>query len=190
MRPLKKYPALLILCVLGVILVLGLKTVSAYPQAAQNYYLPIVIERVFLNPSFEQEKVGWVFHSNQGDDVVTTAEAHTGIRSAGLGNGNKDRVASIVQKVTVPSDAYAVHYYQKVTSLEECPSDNVVKVFINNNIYQHYNICKDYSSPNWVERFIYLAPYKGQRVEFRLQFESSTSMGNHVYVDDFSFGLP
>ena len=131
-----------------------------------------------------------MIQSNQGDNVVTTAAVHTGVRSAALGDGSRNRVAAVAQQVKVPQQAYVVQHYQWVRSLELCPSNNRVRVYMNGSPYQHYSICQDSNNSKWVAKNIHLAPYKGQSVVFRLEFDSSTILNNYLYVDDFSFGLP
>ena len=55
---------------------------------------------------------------------------------------------------------------------------------------KNYGICQDSDNGKWVEKKIYLAPYKDQTVVFRLEFQSSIILNNYLYVDDFSFQLP
>ncbi len=93
----EKSQLVIFLLVLGLILLLGARSASAVQQSAHIYYLPIVIDKVFINPSFEQGTVGWVVDSNQGDTVVTSKAARSGDHSAGLGNGNMNSLASIAQ---------------------------------------------------------------------------------------------
>ena len=62
-------------------------------------------------------------------------------------------------------------------------------VTINGEPYEHY-ICKASDKSKWVEMNIYLAPYEGQTVVFRLAYQSSTTLKNYLYVDDFSFEVP
>ena len=50
----EKSQAVIFLLVPGLILLLGARSASAVQQSAQIYYLPIVIDKVFKNPSFEQ----------------------------------------------------------------------------------------------------------------------------------------
>jgi hypothetical protein len=166
----------------------------AAQQNAASVYIPAMFYSYFTgftNHSFESGTSGWVVQSNQADQVVTTAAARSGVRSAALGNGNNYRVASIAQQVTIPQQEYTATYYQWVESLELCQaSNNRVMVYINGEPYQHYNICGDSSNGKWVKIRIHLAPYKGQTVVFRLEFESSTILNNYLYVDDFSFEVP
>ena len=165
----------------------------AAQQNASTIYLPAMFYSYFTgftNHSFESGTSGWVVQSNQADQVVTTAAARTGVRSAALGNGDNYRVASIAQQVTVPQQEYVVAYYQWVESLELCPSNNRVMVYINGAPYQHYSICGDSNNGKWVKIRIHLAPYRGQTVVFRLEFESSTILNNYLYMDDFSFEMP
>lgn len=190
MKSFLKYLPIIFLFLVGLSLSLKNAPALASGQSELSIYLPIIIDRVFINPGFEEGSIGWELQSNQGDNMVTTTESHAGLHSAALGNGASHRIASLSQVVTVPFDSYAVSYYQKITSTENCPSKNVVNVYINTHIYQHYNICSDSSSTDWVKKVIYLAPYTGQRVIFRLQFASSDSSGNHIYVDDFAFESP
>lgn len=194
MRLLKPYPMITFFIFLILVLILGTGTTKAYPQNAEQVNLPVVYKTfntAFTNPGFEQETAGWVVQSNQGDNVVTTAAAHTGINSAGLGNGGSTRVASIAQQVKVPQQDYAVQYWQWAQSPELCQSNsNRVMVYVNGSPYQHYNICKDSNNSKWVVKNIYLAPYKGQTVVFKLEFESFTIPNNYLYVDDFSFESP
>ena len=179
------------LMVVFVLLTLGTSTSRAVPNQVERIYLPLVNNsfiKGFTNPGFEYGTQGWVIQSNQGDSVVTTAAAHNGVRSAALGNGSSNRLASIAQQVKVPQQAYVVSYYQWVESLDSC--SGTVVVSINDQPYQHYNICQDSNNAKWVEMNIYLAPYKGQTVEFRLEYQSSTTLNNYLYVDDFSFEVP
>ena len=159
-----------------------------------SVYLPVVYKNYikgFTNPGFENGTESWTVQSNQGDNVVTDAAAHTGQRSAGLGNGNSHRLTSITQQVIVPQEGYVLTYYQWVESPELCKnSDTHVMVIVGGHPYQHYRICQDSSNAKWAKMNIYLAPYKGQQVDFELEFQSSTILNNYLYVDDFSFELP
>ena len=194
MKDMKPYPVITFIISVALMLVFGTNTTKAYPQNAEQVNLPVVFKTfntAFTNPGFEQETAGWVVHSNQGDSVVTTAAAHTGIYAAGLGNGGSTRVVSIAQQVKVPQQDYAVQYMQWAQSLEPCnDTKNRVMVYVNGSPYQHYKICQDSNNSKWVVKNIYLAPYKGQTVVFKLEFESSTIPNNYLYVDDFSFESP
>jgi hypothetical protein len=155
---------------------------------------PTPIGSQFINPGFEQGTTGWVVQSNQGDNVVTNVKAHTGQFSAGLGNGNNNRTASIAQQVFVPFDRYVVQYYQFIDSDELCPTGNnkfdYVTIFINGAEFDDYNICAGISSPNWEKWFINLSSYKGTSVVIMLRFISDGTLSSAVYVDDFSFIFP
>jgi hypothetical protein len=170
------------------------ETSKALQAQVEFAYLPLVFNNYvkgFSNPGFENGSEGWVMQSNQGDNLVTAAAAHTGTQSAALGNGNINRIASISQQVKVPQQAYVVQYYQWVQSLETCPGSNQLMVYVNNQPYQHYSICQGDDNIKWKQIKIYLVPqYRGQSVEFRLEFTSSSNSGNTLYVDDFSFVLP
>ena len=123
--------------------------------------------------------------------MVTSKAARSGDHSAGLGNGNVNRLVSIAQQVLVPQQAYVIQYWQWVNSPELCnDTKNVVTVYVNGSPYQHYKICQDSNNSKWVEKKIYLAPFKGKTVVFRLEYNSSTIQHNYIYVDDFSFGVP
>ena len=155
------------------LLMLGVGTIrsQAVEGDSTTVYLPGVFysyDTGFTNPGFEAGTAGWVVLSNQGDNIVTTAAAHSGVRSAALGNGNNNRLASIAQQVAVPYQAYVATYFQMIESLEGCPSNDQVVVYVNDHPYQHYSICQDSNNSKWVEIKIYLAPYKGQTVVFKL----------------------
>lgn len=77
-----------------------------------------------------------------------------------------------------------------IESLEGCPSNDLVVVYVNDHPYQHYSICQDSNNSKWVQIKIYLAPYKDQTVVFKLEFQSSSILKNYLYMDDFSFQLP
>ena len=162
--------------------------------ANSEIYLPLVYKNYikgFTNPGFENGTESWTVQSNQGDSVVTEAAAHSGQRSAGLGNGNSNRLTSITQQVIVPQAGYVLTYYQWIESPEKCSNNNsLVMVIVSEYPYQHYPICQDSSNARWVKMKIYLAPYKGQQVDFKLEFQSSAILNNYIYVDDFSFELP
>jgi len=155
---------------------------------------PTPIGSQFTNPGFEQGTTGWIVQSNQGDSVVTSAKAHTGFYSAGLGNGTNNRTASITQQVFVPFDKYTVQYYQLIDSDEICPPGNqrydYVTIYVNGGFFADYNICEGISSPSWEKWFINLSPYKGSSVVLLLQFTSDGTLASAVYVDDFSFISP
>ncbi len=159
----------------------------------QVVYLPGVFRNYvpgFTEPGFENGGQAWEVQSNQGDGVVTNAAAHSGSYSAALGDGSGSRTASISQEISIPEQAYAVQYYQWARSLQACPGMNRLMVYVNGQPYQHYSICQGDENSTWVPVNLYLAPYKGQRVDFRLEFESSNTNGDILYVDDFSFGVP
>lgn len=186
---------LLILLASVVILLAGESRQShAANSEIYSVYLPVVYKNYikgFTNSGFENGTESWTVQSNQGDSVVTDAAAHTGQRSAGMGNGNSNRLTSITQQVIVPQSGYVLTYYQWVESPELCSnSNNRVMVIVSGHPYQHYRICQDSSNAKWVKMNIYLAPYKGQQVDFKLEFQSSTILNNYLYVDDFSFELP
>ena len=192
MKFLNRYTLFSIFIALTVLFTLEINTSQAVPQKARAVYLPVVNKtyvKGFTNPGFENGTAGWVIQSNQGDSVVTKVAAHNGVRSAALGNGSSSsRLASIAQQVEVPQQSYVVTYYQWVESFDSC--SGTVVVSINDQPYQHYNICQDSNNAKWVEMNIYLAPYKGQTVVFRLAYQSSTTLNNYLYVDDFSFEVP
>ena len=186
----------LLILFIGVIILLGGEARLSQAANSEIYsvYLPVVYKNYikgFTNPGFENGTESWTVQSNQGDSVVTEAAAHTGQRSAGLGNGNSNRLTSIAQQVIVPQAGYVLTYYQWVESPEMCSNNNSrVMVIVSGHPYQHYQICQDSSNAKWAKMNIYLAPYKGQQVDFKLEFQSSTFLNNYLYVDDFSFELP
>ena len=124
-----------ILLLMGILILgVGIIPSQAVESSSTTVYLPGVYyshDTGFMNPSFESGTDGWVVQSNQGDNVVSTAAARSGVRSAAMGNGNNNRVVSIAQQVTVPQEAYVATYFQKVESLELCPSNNLVRVYVN-----------------------------------------------------------
>jgi len=189
----RHYKLLILLPLVVLMLALGTNSSQAVRSDLAAAYLPIAFNshaKGFTNPGFEYGAVGWVVQTNQGGDVVTTEAAHTGQWSAGLGNGTSSRLASISQQVNVPQQAYVATYFQRVDSQESCPGNNRVMVYINDQPYQHYNFCQDSNNGEWENKKIYLAPYKGQTVVFKLEFKSSTILNNFLYVDDFYFELP
>jgi len=178
------------------VILMGGETRLSHAANSEIYsvYLPVVYKNYikgFTNPGFENGTESWSVQSNQGDSVVTDAAAHTGQRSAGLGNGNSNRLTSIAQQVIVPQAGYVLTYYQWVESPELCSNNNSrVMVIVSGHPYQHYPICQVSSNAKWAKMKIYLAPYKGQQVDFKLEFQSSTFLNDYLYVDDFSFELP
>lgn len=164
-----------------------------FPENQAESYLPLVFKNYvkgFSNPGFEHGSQDWDLQSNQGDDVVSSAAAYTGSYSAVLGDGSSNRSTSVSQLVKIPDSAYVVQYFQWMQTQEACPGTSQVRVLVNNQPYQHYGICKVSTTGQWGVFKIYLAPYKGQVVDFRLEFTSSGTSGNILYVDDFSFTLP
>ena len=146
----------------------------------------------FDNPSFEDGNTGWVFQSNQGDDVRTNSTAYNGNWSSDLANGGHNRVASISQEVTVPTDRYYVRYYQRLNSNEVCGQRyDYVTIFINGSKFTDYTVCRDFNTGSgWQVQFINLTNYKGDTVVFRMEFRSDQAISSYVYVDDFSFQKP
>jgi hypothetical protein len=208
---------------LVIVMLVGISSALAYPLIAGTLYLPIIyrakntptptptvtftptvtnvpiitptpIGSQFSNPGFEQGAVGWVFQSNQSDNVVTSAIAFNGIYSAALGNGSNNRTASIAQQIFVPFDRYNVQYYQFINSNELCPSGSqqfdYVTIYVNGVEYDDYNICSGISGPNWEKWFINLNPFKGTSIVLMLEFKSDATLTSAVYVDDFSFIFP
>jgi hypothetical protein len=189
----QKYKLMILILGVGLLLAGAAGVSLAGLDMVNPVYLPITFNDLikgFTNPGFEYGAEGWLVQSNQGDDVVTTTAAHSGQWSAGLGNGTSSRLASISQQVNVPQQAYVATYFQRIDSQESCPGNNRVMVYINDQPYQHYNFCQDSNNGEWENKKIYLAPYKGQTVVFKLEFKSSTILNNFLYVDDFYFELP
>lgn len=189
----KRKPVGLAAMIAVLLTLLGTGGSFAFQAGQIPVYLPLVVRdylAVFTNPGFEQGSTGWVIQSNQGDEVVTLAAAHGGVRSAALGNGSANRLTSIAQVVKVPQEAYTLGYFQWWQSLEACPGANRLMVYVNDQPYQHYKICADGGQAAWIANHIYLAPYKGQSVEVKFEFDSSEVAGNYLYLDDFSFGIP
>lgn len=98
-----------ILLLMGILILgVGIIPSRAFESSSTTVYLPGVYyshDTGFMNPSFESGTDGWVVQSNQGDNVVSTAKARSGVRSAALGNGSNYRLASIAQQVEVPHQA-------------------------------------------------------------------------------------
>jgi hypothetical protein len=167
------------------------RSIASENQA--EIFLPVVFRNYvkgFNNPGFEIGDKAWIVQSNQGDGVVSSAAAYTGTSSAALGDGSSNRIVFISQQVKVPDSAYVVEYYQWMQSQETCPGSSALRVLVNSQPYQHYGICQDGGNDQWRAFKIYLAPYKGQIVDFRLEFTSTATSGNILYVDDFSFVRP
>jgi hypothetical protein len=146
----------------------------------------------FDNPSFEDGNTGWVFQSNQGDDVRTNSTAYNGNWSSDLGNGGHNRIASISQEITVPTDRYYVRYYQRLNSNEVCGQRyDYVTIFINGSKFTDYTVCRNFNTgSSWQVQFINLTNYQGDTVVFRMEFRSDQAISSYVYVDDFSFQKP
>jgi hypothetical protein len=157
-----------------------------------SVYLPVVYKNFikgFTNPGFENGAQGWTVQSNQGDSVVTDAAAHTGQRSAGLGNGTINRVTSISQSVKIPQSAYGIQYYQYVDFPLDCTGKFSLMVFVNNEPYKHY-ICDDSDKGSWiVQKIHFSSELKGTTINIKLEFQSSSNQDIYLYVDDFSFQL-
>jgi len=181
--------------ILVAIVVFLLGSEARLSQAANyeftNAYLPLVYKNYikgFTNPGFEIGIEGWIISSNQGDSLLTNSAAHTGQYSAGLGNGGKDRVTSIAQRVKVPQSAYGVQYYQYIDIPDGCPSDFRLMVFVNNEAYKHY-ICKEGDKGSWLAQDLHLSQLKGTTFDLKLEFQSGSNQDLSLYVDDFSFLL-
>jgi hypothetical protein len=146
----------------------------------------------FDNPGFEDGDEGWVFQSNQGDDVRTNSTAYNGHWSSDLGNGGHNRETSISQEITVPSDRYNVRYYQRLNSNEICGQRyDYVTIFIDGDEFTDYTVCRDFNTGSgWQVQFLNLTDYRGDTVVFRLEFTSDQAITSFVYVDDFSFQRP
>jgi hypothetical protein len=140
--------------------------------------------QAIVNPSFEQGSTGWVV---QPSNVIVTGIAYNGIRSAELGNGAHNRVASIAQQFTVPPPAPKLQYYQLIYSDETCGQRfDYVTVYINNSVFTSFNICSALTG-NWSKGVFNLNAYAGQTVTFRMEFRSDGNTVSKLNVDDFSF---
>jgi hypothetical protein len=140
--------------------------------------------QAIVNPSFEQGSTGWVV---QGSGVIVTGIAYNGNRSAALGNGAHNRVASIAQQFTVPPSARKLQYYKLIQSNEPvCQHYDYYTIFINGNVFESYNLCQALSG-NWSKSISNLGAYAGQTVTFRMEFVSDSNTVTELYVDDFSF---
>ena len=189
MPPIKKINLVIMVLIVLVSIFLSAGTQRGGSKSLDAVYLPGVFNsyiKGLTNPGFEYGSQGWVVQTNQGDEVITLAAAHTGIRSAGLGNGAQHRVTAISQKIDVPQSAWGIRYYQLVEFQDGCPDLNVI---INSEIYKHY-ICKPGDKGNWIIQDLGLEPsLRGATIDFKLQFQSSDMDGVFLYVDDFGFLL-
>jgi hypothetical protein len=188
----QKYKLMILILGVGLLLAGAAGVSLAGLDMVNPVYLPITFNDLikgFTNPGFEYGAGGWLVQSNQGDDVVTTTAAHSGQLSAGLGNGTSSRVTSISQYVEIPKSAYAFRYYQFIDFPISCPDDIRLMVFINDDPYKHYK-CAIGDNFNWISQDIHLEPnLRGNTVNIKIEFQSSTSSDINLYVDDFSFQL-
>lgn len=142
-----------------------------------------------VNPGFEQGQVEWIFQSNQGDPIVVSTFPHPpGSFSAALGNGKNNYIASIAQKFTVPNDQYNLQYWQYVQSTEACGVlYDSVTVYVNEIQFTSLDICQALSRFNWTKASFNLQNYRGQDIDFRMEFRSDGKTPSFFYLDDFSF---
>jgi hypothetical protein len=170
---------------------LGAEARAPKQQQPINIYLPVlyVLMPGFVNPGFEGGYTGWMFNSNQGMDIITQAQAHSGNHSAGLGNGSNYRVASISQRITVHSSYLALWYWIYISSADACGWD-FLKFYVNNQLIFTYDICASNATNQWVLRTLDLSAYAGQTITLKLEYTSDETVPSTVYVDDFHFTLP
>jgi hypothetical protein len=178
---------------------------APHSQEINNLYLPFVIfreeTRTYLpaifhkivpdiaNPGFEQGYTGWAFSSNQGSDLITQAQAHIGVYSASLGNGNNYRVASISQGVTVPASRSSLIFWIYIDSADACGWD-YLRFYINSQLFYTYDICSPTSTHQWSIRNLDFSGFAGQPITLKIEFTSDVTVESYVYVDDFEFGAP
>jgi hypothetical protein len=145
---------------------------------------PTVPAQSIINPSFEQGTNGWVVNPS---NLIVTGIAYNGVRSAELGNGAHNRVASIAQQFTVPSSTPKLQYYQLIYSEEQCGQRyDYVTVYINSSEFTSFNLCSALTG-NWSKGVFNLNAYGGQTVTFRMEFRSDGNTISKFNVDDFSF---
>ena len=136
------------------------------------------------NPGFEQGQTGWTFQSNQGDPIVVSTFSHTGSFSAALGDGRNNRIASIAQQFTVPFNQYNLVYWQYIKSVKLC--GDYVTVYVNWIQFISRDICNAIN-PVWSKASFNLQSYRGQTIDFRMEFRSDGNTPSFFYVDDFTF---
>ena len=136
-----------------------------------------------INPSFEQGTTGWFFI----EAYLTSSWAYNGKYSAVLGNGDHSRTASIFQRFTVPYNQYNLQYWQFTESNEICSSgifDKIV-IYVDGHTKYTNKICDDLNGfDNWI---LNLVDYRGDTIDFKMEFISDGSIKSIVYVDDFTF---
>lgn len=137
-----------------------------------------------VNPGFEQGEYGWDFDN---EAYVTGVWAYNGHYSAALGDGTNDHFAAIEQTITVPYNQYNIQWYQYTNTNEICGSTyyDYYIVLINGRGFETNNICREFNGIS--KHIVNLVNYRGQTVDFRIEYISDDNIGTKFYVDDFSF---
>jgi len=183
---------------------MGARMSIPHVQETTDIYLPIVYlkreTKLFLpyvyaivsnlaNPGFEDGYTGWTFTSNQGMDLITQFQAHSGLHSASLGNGGHYRVASISQHIMIPVGPSTLSYWVYIDSADACGWD-FLKFYVNSQPIFSYDICSSTSTSQWSLRNLDLSGFAGQAITLQLEFTSDATVVSYVYVDDFQFTSP
>jgi hypothetical protein len=161
-------------------------------QSDNWLYLPVIYKQIapdIANPGFEQGYTGWVFNSNQGIDLITQAQANTGLYSASLANGNNYRVASISQNLMVPSSRSMLTFWIYINSADVCGWD-YLKFYINSQLFYTYDICSGTSTYQWTFQNMDLSGFSNQAITLMIEYTSDISLASYVYLDDFQFTWP
>ncbi|MCO5242955.1 MAG: immune inhibitor A [Anaerolineae bacterium] len=164
----------------------GAQTSSVFLSLIQN---PVVL---LNNGGFEQgANVGWSEHSAQGWRIVMNSfpaglTPHGGSWAAWLG-GDDNEVSTIVQRVTVPTNASILSYFAWIASAESSCNYDFAGVAVNGDLVQQYGLCQNTNTSGWVKKTVDLGAYAGLTVSLEIRSETDSSNISSLFVDDIVF---
>jgi hypothetical protein len=171
-------------------------TMNADQQVSAAFILPCSgIE----NCGFEAGSgVGWTEYSSNGFHLISDCSdplncndipPRTGNYLAWLGAAEKQGIADvsyIQQKISIPSSAPYLVYWQWIESEDPCLGCDYVEVLINNVVVEKYDLYTGMSTVEWVQHNIDLSHYLGQSVTLKIRVSTDDSNISNLYLDDVS----
>lgn len=190
--------AFILVTLLAGLLITGPSLAAHSQPLPRKLYIPLVLRTSsstavgISNPGFELPATGWGYLPSEGQ-VRSSLRRRSGVYSAGLGNGEIFRNASISQTVTVPAGQRTLQYWQFVISDEYCGEDvlwDYVTVTVGGVKVAEYPVCESSPQSTWHMNQVNLSSFAGQTVALRVEFASDGSFPSTLYIDDFSFVSP
>jgi hypothetical protein len=143
------------------------------------------------NGNFEQGPIIWAQSSDRGLDLIRKLSEvgvtpHSGQWGGVLGILDNE-IASIEQRVTVPTGSPTVNFWYLLGSLDTHLGFDFARLLIDGSVVDEFQLYEDVATSVWTLHSVDLGAFAGRIVDLEIQVETDVAEPSTLIVDDVFF---